>query len=839
MFICYICGASLKPLSFFQNHLQRHNSIGEIVYPIKCLQNGCKCTFTAFMSLVRHIKCYHNIDNDFIDENPEPKSTMCNPLNDNHNDLLPSFSEYSLPSFPVSSTYQVDTYHEKTLEYIGSSLVSSLRANSSVPYYIIPEIIASVNNISQSLVSYIGNAALSVLDDIGANDSTRTLFKSKLESSLIHCNEPLKFLDTLYKQDKHLEKNSLFVTPETCNMGPPRYETNEGISKIVYDTFQYISVEQTLKSLLHNPQYIDALNFNKQKKGIIKNFSDGQACKNHELFSDYSKISLKLQLFYDGMGTSNPLRGQPSLCSIGVFYFAVLNLPVKYNSCFTNVHLVALCYSHDIKVYGFDAILEKFSFEMNKLSEIGISGEFPIIGRNVVYASLAQVACDNLALNSIFGFIESFSGSHFCTLCYATSNDIQIYFTEDKFEMRTIQKYEIDVGNVQSGNVGNKNHCKGVKKACVLNSIKGFYVTSNFSLDIMHTVLEGVVVIELGAVLYCLSVEKRFFTLGELNNRLSHFWSMVNVDKKNKLLELNKLEVPGHGLSPSMKAMQIWSLLLYLPLIVCDFVPEKDEHWKFLLELSTLVDLIFAPKFTTGMVTYLKYIIASHLENFKFFFGNHTRLRPKHHFLVHLPTIIMNSGPLIGMNCLKYELKNSFFKRSAHIVSNFKNICFTLAKRHQHNALHHRLSSAYMRNLIISESHDVVPICSLHYSQVLLDTFHSKPTDDIFVAFKIKRGSLQYKTNHHLTISEDEDYPVFGKVISFVSIRDESSWFVVLSKLNTLKFVEHCHCFLVEDVKPVTYLVINLDELIDDHPVLSYQKENAYYKRQQYHVFKE
>ncbi|XP_065658244.1 uncharacterized protein LOC136082749 [Hydra vulgaris] len=332
----------------------------------------------------------------------------------------------------------------------------------------------------------------------------------------------------------------------------------------------------------------------------------------------------------------------------------------------------------------------------------------------------------------------------------------------------------------------------------------------------MHTVLEGVVVFELGAVLYCLSVEKCFFTLGELNNRLSYFWSMVNVGKKNKSPELNKLEVPGHELSP-----------------------KEDEYWKFLLELSTLVDFIFAPKYTIGMVTYLKYIIASHLENFKFLFGNRTRLRPKHHFLVHLPTIIINSGPLIGMNCLKYELKNSFFKRSAHIVSNFKNICLTLAKRHQHNALHYRLSSAYMHNLLISESHDVVPIHSLHYSQVLLDNLHCKPTDDIFITFKIKRGSLQYKTNHHLTISEDEDYPVFGKVISFVSIRDESLWFVVVSKLNTLKFVEHCHCFLVENVKQDTYLVIKLDKLVDDHPVLSYQKGNAYYIRQQYHVFKE
>lgn len=37
------------------------------------------------------------------------------------------------------------------------------------------------------------------------------------------------------------------------------------------------------------------------------------------------------------------------------------------------------------------------------------SGEFPIIGSCPVYATLMQVACDNLALDGILGVIESFS----------------------------------------------------------------------------------------------------------------------------------------------------------------------------------------------------------------------------------------------------------------------------------------------------------------------------------------------------------------------------------------------------------------------------------------------
>ena len=74
------------------------------------------------------------------------------------------------------------------------------------------------------------------------------------------------------------------------------------------------------------------------------------------------------------------------------------------------------------------------------------------------------------------------------------------------------------------------------------------------------------------------------------------------------------------------------------------------------------------------------------------------KLRPKHHLLIHLPSVIAKSGPLIGMSCMRYELKNYFFKRSAHTVCNFTNICFTLAKRHQQRALCSVLSQSHIRD---------------------------------------------------------------------------------------------------------------------------------------------
>jgi len=57
--------------------------------------------------------------------------------------------------------------------------------------------------------------------------------------------------------------------------------------------------------------------------------------------------------------------------------------------------------------------------KLKHLSSVGITGEFRLLGHTTLYANLCRVTCDNLALNSLLGFTESFSGSYFCTLCCA------------------------------------------------------------------------------------------------------------------------------------------------------------------------------------------------------------------------------------------------------------------------------------------------------------------------------------------------------------------------------------------------------------------------------------
>ncbi|XP_065642973.1 uncharacterized protein LOC136074568 [Hydra vulgaris] len=378
-----------------------------------------------------------------------------------------------------------------------------------------------------------------------------------MECKLELCKSSLDFLSTCYHIDSYFAGHPLMIQPE-------------------------------------NNSYVEAFLLNKCRPGVLSDFYDGSRFREHYLFSDVSKTSIMLQLFYDGLGVTNPLRSQGSLHNIGAFYYTIKNLSPVFNSCFGNVHLLAMGYTHDIAIYGYRPILEKFVSEIKELSTLGLNGIFPVLGNHTIYASLCQ------------------------------------------FEKRTVDSYKTDLANLKASRLSNESntaklkiHFRGVKTECPLNKIKGFHVTDNWCLDIMHTLLEGVVLVELGCIFHGLCVLDKCLTLSEINKAMCLFWGKITVEKNHKPVQILKIYEPGHVLAPSMKAVQCWALLKYLPLAVGKTVPPKNKPWKFLLHLSHLVNLIFAPNFTHEMSVYMKHVISDHLSMFsKLYCSEEVRLRP-------------------------------------------------------------------------------------------------------------------------------------------------------------------------------------------------------------------
>jgi len=200
---------------------------------------------------------------------------------------------------------------------------------------------------------------------------------------------------------------------------------------------------------------------------------------------------------------------------------------------------------------------------------VGFEAVLPVTGASTVYARLCQVTGDNLAFNGMLGFVLGiFFGDHFCTIYYATKENIQTIFRAEYFQRRTIKEYDRDLSKIPAAQKMVKNHSRGVKTNCLFNKIDAYHVTENWSLDIMHIVLEGIIPVEIGCVLYGLCVDKTLLDLGRVNCELNTFWGQLTVSKNDKPPAFNQLLELGMGITPSMKAIQYWSLLKKLTLEV-------------------------------------------------------------------------------------------------------------------------------------------------------------------------------------------------------------------------------------------------------------------------------
>ena len=63
----------------------------------------------------------------------------------------------------------------------------------------------------------------------------------------------------------------------------------------------------------------------------------------------------------------------------------------------------------------------------------------------------------------------------------------------------------------------------GITDKSILNDIDSFHVINQLPQDIMHVLLEGVVPHELQLMLYDYVIERKFFTLEKLNERIASF----------------------------------------------------------------------------------------------------------------------------------------------------------------------------------------------------------------------------------------------------------------------------------------------------------------------------
>ena len=623
-----------------------------------------------------------------------------------------------------------------------------------------------------------------------------------LEKDLETFENPFINFNTESKRLNYFNKKWGVVEPVEKFLGI-RFDTRRNKQTGTYDqvpvnnTFVYIPILETIKFMCRNADIWKLLGETCiSRPDRYEDFCDGSYSKTHPLFSKH-KNSLQIQLFYDDFETANPLGSKRGVHKIGALYFVLRNLPPKFNSALMNIHLVALFHTEDLKKYGFNPILEPLINDIKTLESCGLDLPF---SAEKVRGTICQITGDNLGMHAILGFTESFSGRYFCRLCLIEKNDAQIIYNEDdpKIILRGKELFEMHCNELQSD--PQMLSVFGLKKNSSLNSLQFFHVSHNFSLDIMHDILEGVAQFELKLLLEYLS--ENVLSKPDLLSRIYAF-DYGYVERKNRPTRIN-LDSIGNNIG--LNSIQTLCLVRNIPLLFGDIVPEGNQNWFLLLLLLQIINIIFSPSVTLGMTVLLKHLIMEHHELFKALYP-HRNLIPKHHFMIHYPSCIRKIGPLIHMWSMRFEAKHRIFKNT---LKNFKNITKSLAKKHQMSIACHWETSH-------SKCIEYGPMKSINvdnedYGDVLARALHVESvSQDIHATNWVTISGTEYRAGLIICSEIEHDMPVFCRIEKNIVV-DSVICFLV-NKLVVDHFNEHFHAYKVfesndKDVVKADSLVI-------------------------------
>lgn len=281
----------------------------------------------------------------------------------------------------------------------------------------------------------------------------------------------------------------------------------------------------------------------------------------------------------------------------------------------------------------------------------------------------------NLGLNSLLEFSKSFSANYYCRFCKSHKLDCHNLREENSACMRTIENYTEDVAL-------NNFSETGIYKESILNKIHSFYVTQNYVVDIMHDIFEGVCHYNMCHIIkYYINLQ--IFSLETLNLRKKNF-NYGPLESGNLSPEITELQINKFRLK--MTAREMMTFVHYFSLMIGDLIPMYDEVWNFYLVFIKIIDILLSYRYTESTTSYLKQLISQHNSMYTHFFND--TLKPKHHFLIHYPSIIQQSGPPRHYWSFRFEGKHKELKMYARTTSSRKNITLTLAKKFQFKFAH-------------------------------------------------------------------------------------------------------------------------------------------------------
>lgn len=408
MLVCFVCNANvgchLKNLFL---HLKNLHGIKNRNAKYTCRQGMCCRSFSEKYVFSKHIMNNHKQDIEDETSSTSIYNTAVD-VDENASGMLVATNEVV-----------IEPHTELDIMELAASFISEAKSR-----------VTSLSNV-HAIVLSCKNMFAHIMDDlineVKLQTQTSNAKSEHFDILLAKMNKyknPFLGVETEYSHCAYLERAGLFIKPDKYIVGSRQsFKKDEitGITKPVMEPVdaQFVSIGNTIKALNARTNLVReaaaAARLATVDEGntLYSSFLDGSVWKAHPLRGGDVII---IRLYGDDFEPANPLGSRKSLYKIGCIYFQLECLPNHILSKTENMFLT-LCYNtNDVKEFGWEYILRPLVTELKVLESRGISltnddetRSFKVI--------LSGITGDNLFLNGILGFVESFTASYPCRHC--------------------------------------------------------------------------------------------------------------------------------------------------------------------------------------------------------------------------------------------------------------------------------------------------------------------------------------------------------------------------------------------------------------------------------------
>ncbi|XP_054724735.1 uncharacterized protein LOC129235069 [Uloborus diversus] len=771
-------------------HIKKHINAG---VKLECPYLNCSFSFTCKSSFTSHLSRYHRnwgigeLNPNYVSQSdlPVTDNEMCEPSDGDfqNNEIIPA---------PSRENFNKDL----ALFYL------KLQAKKLVPVSTIQLINQEIQKINEYHIDLLlENLRLSLNSCSVSNfDIDKIICEMKENDVFSKCNSELLRSD--YARKSFYKQHFNYVAPVDIYLGRNRH------NRIC--SYQYIPICDSLQSVFKHKSVSDLVEENrctKSENQFLKDVTDGSCFKENELFQQDSN-ALGIILFQDAFEVANPLGSAKKKHKIVGVYYTLSNLPPAYRSNVDNIQLVMLCLEVDLKYFGQEKMFRSLIEDLKKNEIEGI-----LINNTFIKGAVCSVVGDNLGSHYIGGFMESFNCEYLCRYCLIKNSQFKV----NPFSIgpiRTPSHYDTCITALAEGTTTSSDH--GIKFNSVFNDLKYFHVCQpGLPPCLGHDLFEGIVAYDLVLYINYFCKVKKYFTYAKFNSILFGF-NYKGTDCRNKPNEMNgkSEKLNGH-------AAQNWCLLRLLPVLIGYLIKDyEDSVWDLCLQLRSLVEIICAPKIQKGQIAYLQTLIEEYLDLRSSLFPS-VALRPKHHYLSHYTTLILQFGPLIRLWTLRFESKHSYFKRCARSCNNFKNICSSLATKHQLLQTYINAGNIFSHDIQINKGTKFH--ASMYHEKIQSSLFNNFTSTNTLVSYNVSVRGIAYKKGNVLPLRENEWGIIFGKIL-LILVNDKTVYFVV--KTSQFILMSHLGVYadeITSDISDSEIICVSIDELLDYYSLPVYK----------------